>query len=183
MPKEKIIFGADYVLIRDELQNYKVKSGGGIVVTTGASDPCGVMSRLDQMLAELEIKARFLVGKQFNLSLNRIGYSGHSTYTEYSPKFLASADIIISTFGVTIYEALFFKKPTISIAHSKENAKGSELISEMSNSVKNLGYYEEVCKDELQHSIENFYSLHTSDKEIYIDGLGANRISELILAS
>ena len=181
MPLEKLIFGEKYVLIRDELIACEAKNGGGLVVTTGASDPCGVMLILDELLAKLQIKAHFLIGEKFKFTLPELGKKYGSTYSHYCSTFIAEADIIISAFGVSIYEGLFLKKNIISIAHSLENARGSRIIAQKTPMVKNLGFYKTLDSSALKHAINDLKEVCFDNKMMKIDGFGAERVSEMIL--
>ena len=181
MPLEKLIYGEKYVLIRDELIAFEAKNGGGVVVTTGASDPCGLMLILDEFLAKLQIKAHFLIGEKFKFVLPELGIKYGSTYSHYCSSFIAEADIIISAFGVSIYEGLFFKKNIISIAHSIENAQGSRILAQKTPMVKDLGFYKTLNSSALKHAISDFKEVCFDNKMIKIDGFGAERVSEIIL--
>lgn len=181
MPMNKIIHGGDYVLIRDELKNLSSKKGGGIVVTAGASDPNKVMLKLDEVLANLQIKAKFLIGEKFNYSINKLGLENKSEYLNYSSEYIANADIVISTFGVSIYEALFFNKPIISIGHNMENSDGSSILAKKSNMIKDLGFYKSISDSDLNIAINKCMKMSISENNLIIDGFGAARISNIIL--
>ena len=178
--KEKIIFGEKYILIRDELMNCKVGCGGGVVVTTGASDPVGVMRVLDKILGDLKIKAHFLIGEKFESPLLELGKNHGSLYTQYSAKYISGADIVISAFGVSVYEALFFKKPTISIGHDLKNTQGSKIISQRTNMVRDLGFYREIDVCMLKTAINDFHDI-CFDSSLKIDSLGSERICQILL--
>lgn len=177
---EKLIFGEKYILIRDELKNFSVGSGGGIVVTTGASDPAGVMQVLDKILNDMKIKAHFLLGEKFELPIMKLGKDHGSVYTQYSVEYISKADLIISAFGVSVYESLFFKKPTISVGHNLENAKGSKIISQMTSMVKDLGFVGEINALKLKDALDYFKNI-TFENNLVIDGRGSERISQILL--
>ena len=180
IPKNKIFHGAEYVLIRDALKKYEVKNGGGIVVTTGASDPNRVMLRIDELLATLRIKAHFLIGENFKFKLNNLGEKYGSTYSKYSPKYIAGSDLVISTFGVSVYEALFFSKTIISIGHNKENSLGSSILSERSSQVIDLGFYKSIKPIDLKEGLEYCSKLKKTKSSKIVDGKGASRIANLV---
>ena len=62
----KIISGWDYIILRDEVRNAKVSSGGGIVITTGGSDPENVISYLSNLLQEPQSNVTFLIGDYYH---------------------------------------------------------------------------------------------------------------------
>lgn len=181
MPHDKLIFGEDYVLIRNELMNLSVCSGGGVVVTTGASDPAGVMQKLDEVLNNLKIKAHFLIGEKFLKPPLELGKKNGSIYTKYHPRYINKADLIISTFGVSVFEALFLQKPTISIGHNLENSEGSKILSQRTNMIKDLGFYQNIDPVLLEASISSFQNIQQKNGKSPIDGLGAKRLRRIIL--
>jgi len=181
MPSNKIIHGIEYVLIRDIFKSQKCSNGGGIVVTTGASDPNKVMYKIDEKLASLKLKAHFLLGEGFNYKLGYFGKKFGSTYSKYSPTHIAKSDIIISTFGVSVYEAIFLSKPIISIGHNEENSVGSSILAKNINQVLDLGFFKDINVENLSRLIKDCYELKKSTLDRVIDGKGALRITKLIL--
>jgi spore coat polysaccharide biosynthesis protein SpsF len=180
IPTDKLIYGEEFVIIREEISNYSAGSGGGLVVTTGASDPCGVMQVLDEMLVKLGIRARFLIGEKFDFTVSKYGMTIGSKYSQYDYRFIANADVVISAFGVSVYESLFYKKPTISIGHTLENAVGSRILSRKTKMLKDVGYFKDLKPSDLQHVLGNVSGMLDSSDGFKVDGLGVARISKLI---
>ena len=112
----KIIEGWKYVIIRKEVKDTPVRRGGGIVVTTGGSDPQNVAGKLVNMLAESERKITFMLGKYYIHTLKSVK-NNNIVFEKFNLITLSAADIVI-TFGMSTYEG--YLKPTISIAHSHE---------------------------------------------------------------
>ncbi len=183
MPEEKLIYGKEFVIIREELKKYPGSDTGGLVVTTGGSDPSGVILKLDEVIANLGLQAHFLIGENFNFVMEKHGKKFGSTYSNYDHRFIANAEIVISTFGVSVYESLFYKKPTISIGHTQENSVGSKILASQTNMVKDLGYYKDLHPQRLQDAIESMSEFKGSQHGFNLDGLGAMRICKLILSN
>ena len=181
LPPERLIYGEEFVIIRKELKEYANHSDGGLVVTTGASDPCGVMLELDKVIASLGIKANFLIGEKFDFILKESGRVFGSKYLNYDYKLIANAETVISTFGVSVYESIFLKKPTISIAHSYENAFGSRMLAEKLDMVEDLGYYKDLNPSQLQLALDRVSQVEQPQNSFKIDVKGAMRISKIIL--
>ena len=166
----KIIEGWKYVIIRKEVKDTPVRSDGGVVVTTGGSDPQNVAGKLAYLLAGSERKVTFLLGKYYNHTLKSIK-NKNIVFEKFDLNTLSAADIVISTFGMSTYEGLYLRKPVISIAHSHENAVGSDLISKRST-VINLGYYEEVTQDKISKALADV----TQNTRPEFDGNGSYEI-------
>lgn len=181
MPIKKLIHGEKFVIIREELKGYAAGSGGGLVVTTGASDPCGVMLILDEVIAKLGLRAHFLIGEKFGFTMQKHGKKLGSQYTKYDYRCIANADIVVSAFGVSVYESLFYKKPTISIGHTDENAVGSKILANKSKMVKDIGYFKNLNPSQLQGVLDSVIEVKDDLDGFDVDGLGAMRISKVIL--
>jgi spore coat polysaccharide biosynthesis predicted glycosyltransferase SpsG len=180
VPHEKILAGPEYVIIRDEIKRHHAKTGGGIVITTGGSDPCNVMQSLSNMITTLEINANFLIGQNFNSIQANAKNTKFCQYSNYCVRQIASADIVICTFGVSVYEALFFRKPVISVAHNLENAIGSKLLSKKYDMIADIGCYSDLSLDVLENAISKFQKPSFQNYKSIIDGDGVDRICEKI---
>mgnify|MGYP000869548935 CR=1 FL=1 len=181
MPVEKLIYGEEFVIIREELKDCVGGSGGGLVVTTGASDPCGVMQVLDEVLANLGLRAQFLIGEKFDFTLKKHGKKFGSKYSKYDYRYIANADVVISAFGVSVYESLFYRKPTVSIGHTRENAVGSSILASKTKMVRDIGYYKNLKSSKLQSTLDGFIDVKSRQNEFHVDGSGAMRICKVIL--
>ena len=103
---------------------------------------------------------------------------------DYDVKYIARACSVISTFGSSVTECLYLKKPVLSVAHSIENAHGSSLLSKRSPACIDLGYFKDIEREALIHAIEKYQE---PSKEIMdwlneglIDGKGAKRVKQWI---
>jgi spore coat polysaccharide biosynthesis predicted glycosyltransferase SpsG len=181
MPVKKLVHGEKFVIIREELKGYAAGSGGGLVVTTGASDPCGVMLILDEVIANLGLRAHFLIGEKFGFTMQNHGEKFGSQYTKYDYRCIANADIVLSAFGVSVYESLFYKKPTISIGHTGENAVGSKILASKTKMVKDIGYFKNLEPSQLQGVLDSVIEVKDDQDGFDVDGLGAIRICKVIL--
>jgi len=184
LPKEKrdkILTGWDWILLRSEILDASISnSKTPIAITTGGSDPSGVFFKIWELLEGTNIHATFLIGNSF---INRDKLPDANNFLniiDYDIEHIASAEIVISTFGISVAECLFLKKPVISIGHSHENAIGSEILSQRTPACINLGYFENITREVLVNEIKK---LQQPNKEItswlsqgIIDGQGVNRV-------
>ena len=193
--------GPEYIILRDEILALKEKINNdlhnpqNIVVTTGGTDPEGVLLKLIPWLKEMKLKAKILIliGQAFkykkeleeiNINLN---LPDNFKVLPYSLDKLKKADIVICTFGVTIYEMIYLQIPTICISHSRENAKSAKILKERYEIIEDVGFMENVNPEALYPVINNLLENKTHYKNIIkkcnnlIDGKGAKRIGEIII--
>jgi len=148
---ENILWGWDWVLISKEILKLKPKESlpkeiKTIVVTTGGSDPKGVLFYIVEWLKECKKDVILLVGESFKhrQRLKTIGLQDNFRLVEYDPTYLLKGDIAISTFGVSVYELIYLNVPVFCVGHTKENAEACDTLAKRCNLVRSLGYFEEV---------------------------------------
>ena len=181
-----ILEGWDWILIRESLKtnkNLSMSQKSSVVVTTGGSDPHGVAIKLWNLFLENKIRGRFLIGENFSFPDWHFKSSKIVDKAPYNEKDLKSSDIVISTFGVSVYESLYLGKVLLSIGHSRENAIGSEILASRSEAVLDLGYYEDLTAASLMESIRKARKLcQERVTESRIDGAGAMRVVSWLCA-
>ena len=184
LPKEKrdkVLTGWDWILLRNEITNAPVsKVKYPLVITTGGSDPRGVFFKIWDLLEGTDVHATFLIGSSF---VNRDKLPVADNFldiAEFDINYIASAGTVISTFGTSIAECLFLKKPVISLGHSYENAIGSEILSSRTPACINLGYFEGVTRELLLNEIDRLKQpnedIQSWFRQNIIDGKGVNRV-------
>jgi len=150
---ENVKSGPEYVIIRDEildLKREKLKSIKSIhdppvvVITTGGSDPRGVLIKILPWLMEGNFNAEFrvLIGESFQQrdKLESIIHDMPNNFRilDYSPREFINADIVICTFGVTVYEMIYLQIPTICIAHTIQNDYACRILHKKIPLIKNI---------------------------------------------
>ena len=191
--------GPKYIILRDEIlalkgnTNYELHNPPNIVVTTGGTDPEGVLLKLIPWLKDMNLKGSItiLVGKAFKnkneLEKLIINLPGNFQVLPYSLKELSKVDIVICTFGVSIYEMIYLLIPTICISHNKENAKGAKILKEKYGIIEDMGFIENLNPQNLHISIKKLLKNKTYYQNIVkkcnnlIDGKGAKRIGKIIV--
>jgi spore coat polysaccharide biosynthesis protein SpsF len=190
--------GPEYVILRDKILALKNKithnihTPPNIIVTTGGTDPEGVLIKLIPLFMEMNMKANFLilVGQAFKFK-NELEYltgnlPNNFQILSYSPQELIKGDIAVCTFGVSIYEMIYLQIPTICISHTVENAYGARILEEKYGIIENIGYFKDVNQQDLYVAITKLLK----DKKYYknmvkrcsdmIDGDGAKRVGKII---
>ncbi len=190
--------GPEYIILRNEILDLKNKINHNfhyppnILVTTGGTDPEGVLLKLIPWLKEMKLKANFLVlvGKAFKykdeLKKIIINLPGNFKVLPYSLEEFKKADIVICTFGISIYEMIYLQIPTICISHSRENAKAAKILKERYNVFEDLGYFKNITPNILYSGITKLltdnkhYKILVKRCDNLIDRKGTYRLGQLI---
>ena len=186
----KVKTGWEYVILRDEIIAFKeimpkIRHKNKIVVTTGGSDPEGVLINLSLLLKEINIEEDvfLLYGESFYLKnrLDDLDLPKNFHILPYSLESLTNSDIVICTFGMTVYEMIYLGLPTICVSHSKHNAKCAGILKQRYDTLENLGYIKDLDKDRLFKSLNKILISKNIPLKTFIDGKGAIRVANLIL--
>ena len=195
----KVKAGPEHVILLDEILalkekiNHNFHNPPNIIVTTGGTDPEGVLLKLIPWLEEMKLKANILIliGQAFKyrneLEKLIINLPDNFQVLPYSLEEFLEADIVICTFGVSIYEMIYLQIPTICISHSKENAQGAKILKERYGAIEDMGFVENLNPQNLYLVIKKlledkaYYQkiIHKCDN--LIDGKGAKRIGKIIV--
>jgi UDP-2,4-diacetamido-2,4,6-trideoxy-beta-L-altropyranose hydrolase len=195
---DQVKMGSDYIILNPELPEKsllhpkKFKEDPNIIVTTGGTDPSGVMLKLIPMIKKLGIgfPVHFLVGEHFKFKAELellLENAGNFDIVPFSINNLSSADIAITAFGVTLYELLYLGTPTLCIAHDQNNANSSQRLNEKFPYFTHLGVVNKVDSSQFKTGLENLLYNKSHYNQVarhcfhLTDGLGSKRISQLIL--
>jgi spore coat polysaccharide biosynthesis predicted glycosyltransferase SpsG len=191
--------GPEYIILRDEILALKEKFNNNlhnplkIIVTTGGTDPEGVLLKLIPWLKEMNLKANILIliGQAFKykneLEKIIINLPDNFKVLPYSLEEFIKVDIVICTFGVSIYEMIYLQIPTICISHNRENTQSTKILKERYNIFEDLGYYEKITSKILYSAITKLLNDKKYHKNILkrfenlIDGKGAYRVGQIII--
>lgn len=193
-----IVFGPEYTIINKSILklNPKIsfpKKVKNVVVTTGGTDPEGVLLKLIPWLKEMNLKANILilVGQSFKFQneLERLKGTLPDNFrvVPYSLPELIKGDIVICTFGVSIYEMIYLRIPTICISHNLENASGAKILKERYGVIEDMGYFKDINPQNLYMTItrlltDNIYYMNIVERcDNLIDGKGAKRVAQIIV--
>ena len=196
---EHVKTGPEYIIVRDEIRaiknqvNHYLHTPPNIVVTTGGTDPEGVLLKLIPWLKDMDLAANILVlvGQAFKYKNELEDLIGNLPdnfrVMQYSVQELVKSDIAICTFGVSIYELIYLQIPTICISHSVENAQGARILKDRYKVIEDLGYIKDINSQDLYGAITKLLT----DKPYYIDmvkrcdnlidGEGAKRVAQIIV--
>ncbi len=141
---KNIVWGWDWVLINREVLKLKPKEHlpkkvDSIVVTTGGSDPTGMLFNFLDWLKGCKREVLMLVGDAFKHKerLESLNLPENFKVSSYHPSKLLEGDIAFATFGLTVYELIYLNIPFVCVGHTEENQKSCELLSLKLNGVLN----------------------------------------------
>ncbi len=130
-----IVWGWDWVLINKEVFKLKPKSTlpkeiGKIVITTGGSDPSGMLFKFLDWLKGCKREVLVLIGDAFKHKerLRGLNFPDNFKILQYSPNMLLEGDLALATFGVTVYELIYLNIPFICVGHTEENKTGCRTL-------------------------------------------------------
>ncbi len=140
-----IAWGWDWVLINKEVFKLKPKTElpqkiNKIVITTGGSDPSGMLFKFLDWLKGCRRDVLILIGDTFKHKerLRSLGLPGNFKTLPYRPSRLLEGDIALSTFGVTVYELIYLNMPFMCVGHTKENRDGCKILSKRCKLINSL---------------------------------------------
>jgi len=194
----KLYEGFPYIVLNDKILVLERKSGintdpMNIVLTTGGSDPKGVMIRLLEFLMDFKIeniKITSLIGETFShpgeLEKFRGRFSSIFSVHPFNYTDLANADLAVNTFGVGTYELIYLGIPVLSIGHAEQNAQGSARLAEKYGIINNLGLIDNLTRQKFLSALiemiakpKQLMKIQKKSRQL-IDGLGCVRVADLI---
>ncbi|MFD2563559.1 hypothetical protein [Aquimarina rubra] len=203
--KNKLFIGPEYVIINDKLIDLKKQKKESetanifrIVITTGGSDPKGVLLTILKYLQGIknkDLEIIVLIGEGFMhreelskiLDSNRNSAHLKLKAVPYSIKELILADMAISTFGVSTYELMYLGIPVLSVAHAIPNAKGSKLLANKYSAIKDLGLIDNLTKESFKNGLFSMINSLDEREDLVrngirlIDGKGIERVSKILV--
>ncbi len=198
----KFFSGPNYVIINQEIKEIKRKRIENkknnnilkLVVTTGGSDPKGVLLKVTEWLSNSNLKnvdICILKGQVFmhDKALTNLMKKAPSfiKIKVYDQNELIDADIAICTFGVSTYELMYLGIPVLSIGHATANAQGSSLLQKRYHALIDLGLFDELTENKFITNLElvlnssKIRSNLSTKASVIIDGKGLDRVTDLIL--
>jgi spore coat polysaccharide biosynthesis predicted glycosyltransferase SpsG len=198
--EKKVKTGFDYIILRKEirqLSQYSEQRSNGhptIGITTGGSDPAGVLPTILNWLKDfscsLDLQVHAFYGDIFMWQddLNRAmeQLPSNINVSPFSLNDLNKMDIVICTFGVSVYEWMYLGKKVICIGHNEENAVGAEILCNRVPEVQTLGYFRDISKEQFYRRLKTIIKAWVpkqNRKQRLIDGNGAERIARIVEAS
>ena len=178
------------------LQKPRPGTGLRLLVTMGGSDPGGftfkALDALEQISSKMEIC--IVLGAAF---ANRPELEERLKSTTCScqikervtdmPSLMAEADLAVAAFGVTAYELAAMGVPALLLSLTEDHARSADALAASGGAIS-LGVGNALATDRLAEEIDQLANneplrraMRTAARR-QIDGLGANRIAEIMMA-
>ena len=188
----------DYVIINNSFKNITCREEGcfdkkcTVVLTTGGSDPKGILLDLlewSRNVDSTKYKIIALYGKAFKHQSEILRVqSTLPAFIElkpFDPEEFGNADIVFTTFGVTVYELIYLSRLILTIGHTKRHALLGGLLEKRYKASINTGYYEDmdenVFLDFLARASDPVVRKSLTQKvKPLIDGKGVERVSKIV---
>lgn len=162
----RIFNGLDYVILGSKVLDLTPKTSyasqmKNIAITTGGSDPEGLMIKLYGWTRSM-VDFNFVLLPGDNFKHRQLLPTKQETpkhiriIDKFNFKDLMQCDMVISAFGVTIYELLYLQMPTLMVSHSIENAEGSAALAEKIPSLGDLGYIHDLKEEKFKVLFRQF---------------------------
>jgi spore coat polysaccharide biosynthesis predicted glycosyltransferase SpsG len=192
-------YGFKYIILNNNIRNIRYlsafeSSSKKVVITTGGSDPRGVLFLLIDWLKQIDledVQVVFLAGEAFKdkkrLEQEIALLPKNFSIFPYNSKEFIDATVAIATFGVSSYELLYLGIPFISVAHAENNAIASRRLFERTEAFIDHGLVDTLDIDKFYQDLKRLLSFPDERKTLsnkakkLIDGKGVIRIAELLL--
>ena len=195
----RFLCGWDYAMLAPEVTQhqpipYAERVNGPIVFCAGGSDPSDVLPKMFNWIRAQGWGWYPDVTKVFAIPAARAEepvpkFRPTKSYFEpFTRELLREAALVVSLFGVTAYEAIYFQTPTLLLAHTDENRQGAALLEAATPAVRfcdalSLTHGQErfcLAVQQLWQAEGERYGMHLAASGL-IDGRGTERVAEAIM--
>ena len=189
---ERCLYGWDYVMLAPEVTQhqpipYEQRIQGPIVFCAGGSDPSGALATMAQWCGAMVMQTAWL----FLMSQMSTEFYTMQRWGQYIPfdrEHLRKAALVVSLFGITPYECIYYQTPTLMLAHTAENHIGAALLELATPAVRYCSALSAAHGQQyFCETIQNLWAWEKGRTAYHhaaaglIDGLGTERVAEEIL--
>lgn len=192
----KVFDGPSYIALNDDLRRAHQGSRrsiqekvSNILVTAGGSDPYGLTIKMAKALVDLPVSLTFIIGRIFEErdKLEEIIDGKGYLFQDVSlVPYLLEADMALTSFGLTVYEAACLGLPTIMLSPTEDHNRRAEIFARFGSAI-NLGLNQEVTPSRIREAVEDLRSNPGLRREMaragmkLVDGEGARRVARIIM--
>lgn len=190
----RFLYGWPYAMLTPDVTAfspipYAERTNGPIVFCAGGSDPSGALQRMydwTQTMPSAHLLL-FAVGEQADEPAWRGSRTAPTQIQRFKRSMLREASGIVSMFGQTCYEALWYRTPLFTIGHTEENVEGAAILArKMQYGVLDLRMpIYDMSQNLFLWRLETFFEWRERFAERMphvLDGQGIDRIAKAILA-
>lgn len=193
---ERLLVGAEYVMLREGVVAERPRwheHCGGIVFATGGSDPGQVMPMFYTMVRGLRQRLP-LVQRIFAMGQSAEAWSLSSPVraewiTGFHPSYVLRAELFVTLWGTTVYEALALGTPTLMIARTEAEAEdAARLEIATDGAVQSLGTLVGLMRETLCDRLVTLWQDTKERKRMHyasaglLDGKGAERVAQAVMS-
>jgi spore coat polysaccharide biosynthesis predicted glycosyltransferase SpsG len=163
---DRLLYGRDYILVRgDVLKEQPIsyrRRHQAISFFAGGSDPKNFLELMYNMSSDLTrllptVKRIYCIGENADVFKMKPG-DPNAMVTGYHHTHLMTCGLSVSLFGVTAYEALYFRTPVITTGHNKANEIGSIYLEKSSEgATKHLDMIDNMMSEDFCDFIYNVW--------------------------
>jgi spore coat polysaccharide biosynthesis predicted glycosyltransferase SpsG len=181
----QFLSGYEYIIFNDEIEKFQAHDKGYVFVSFGGSDPSKITHLFIDRVANKLTSIKFIIHiGHFNLlDVEKVSLCANVKIVlqpENLFKYMVGAKIAVVSGGNMMYEFMYFRIPSIVIAHNKHQ----EIFAQNANKhgcVDYFGKYNDINYNELKHFILNKVNNYTNKCEMTIDSNGKERIKQSLL--
>jgi spore coat polysaccharide biosynthesis predicted glycosyltransferase SpsG len=192
----RLLYGTPYTLLDPDIERWRQYRWGQpphrLVFVAGASDPSGALGYLLEMTESLPerlagVWLQYAVGAAMAAPVRVTGLAPTQQVVGFHPRYLVGAGLVVTLFGVMPYNLLHLGVPTLTLAHTRQNAEGSATLMEVTGATVDLGYLPTLSREDLCAAIVDLWEDPATRKRMahlgpkLIDNLGAERCTAAIL--
>ncbi len=193
---DRFLYGWDYVLLDPEVTNlvpipYPERVRGPVVFCAGGSDPSGALQQMYDWTKDLETEQElvFMEGahRQGNLDPRDImSRASACTLTDFDRRWIRQASLLVTMFGTTCYESLYWQTPQLILSHTEETQEAVWLayITESAAHPSDPRHAQDFCNDLTFHINTPGLLERMSENAVRyvpLDGDGIHRVAAAIL--
>jgi len=150
-----------------------------VVVSFGGSDPHNLTGRVTEALNCIGVRPVVVRGPLFKHERPDGDYT-LADIPDNMADILSRGKVLITSFGMTMFEARFLRVPVMLLNHSRYHDKLARTVKD----VFNLGYYGAVGQEELAERLEAALKkdlrCHADESQSEVDGRGSERLLAVI---
>lgn len=192
----KLFNGLEYVLFSEKVRNLKKANFkqrvSKIGISVGGSDPHNCLMYLLKIFLRndffgLNCEFNFFVPTDYqHLLLIPDRIPNFVRFMDFDFQEIVEQDIIITAFGVSVFEYLYLGIPVICFGHSLENTKSADILTKNTGALENLGFLFHLNDYDLERTLKlmkDNYSIRLKMSEIglkLIDASGLNNVVKIL---
>lgn len=152
---EDILHGPRFTILGKHARRYqqaaRAPAAGLVAVTTGGSDPAGVLLRILSLASATPPghDVALYPGEAFVHRAKLPAAEALPPRVRIAPfrfEALLEAELVVSTFGITPYELMALGVPTLITSHTRDNARAAAALARRFPEISDLGFFEELTE-------------------------------------